>query len=75
MKHYGSLANGMLNELSSDIAYKIGQIQGTARRIKILKSMSRKEIDAALDSIYKWGEEINQINKDLANKITERSSD
>lgn len=62
----------MINELSSDIAFKIGKIQGLARFIKIVK-LSEKERNKALDTIHKIGEEINQINKDLSNKITERS--
>uniref|UniRef100_A0AAT9J7D3 ORF25 n=1 Tax=Nitrosopumilaceae spindle-shaped virus TaxID=3065433 RepID=A0AAT9J7D3_9VIRU len=62
----------MLNELSSDIAFKIGKIQGLARFIKIVK-LSDKERNEALDTIYKIGEEINQLNKDLANKIVQES--
>lgn len=63
----------MLNELSSDIAFKIGQIQGTVRFLKIVRVMERKEVEDALDRIYKWGEEINQINKDLANRVVQES--
>jgi len=62
----------MLNDLSSDIAFKIGKIQGLARFIKIVK-LSDKERNEALDTIYKIGEEINQLNKDLANKIVQES--
>lgn len=62
----------MLNELSSDIAFKIGKIQGLARFMKIVQ-LTEKERNEALDTIYKLGEEINQINKDLVNKIVQES--
>lgn len=64
----------MINELSADMAFKIGKIQGLARFIKIVK-LSEKERNEALDTIYKIGEEINQINKDLSNTITATSSE
>lgn len=47
------------------IAYKSGQIEGMAKRILILKSMSDAEKKKSLNLIVKWSREIQISNKIL----------
>lgn len=61
-----------------DIAYKTGQIQGTAQGIIIIKDMSRKDMESSLRFIIRLAKQINARNKEIlksSNKYTRMSSE
>ena len=61
-----------LHPSSHKIAYKSGQIQGSARGLIIRKDMSREEIEKSLEQIIKWAKEIHLANKKLLPDITSK---